>query len=115
MDLKKWRLRIEGNVGNPRNLSIPELINRFEPISVAAVSQCSGNSRSAYQPRVPGGQWRDGQCAVDESVGKRTKGGTKFFVLSRAATNQPVSSKFAVKEIRCPRHGLSLQQQSHWR
>ena len=60
VDLKEWRLRIEGNVGNPLTLSLPELINRFKPISVAAVNQCSGNSRSRLQPRVPGGQWGNG-------------------------------------------------------
>ena len=60
VDLKEWRLHVEGNVGSPLNLSLPELINRFKPISVAAVNQCSGNSRSRLIPRVPGGQWGNG-------------------------------------------------------
>jgi DMSO/TMAO reductase YedYZ molybdopterin-dependent catalytic subunit len=60
VDLKEWRLHVEGNVGSPFTLSLPELIDRFKPTSVAAVNQCSGNSRSRLQPRVPGGQWGNG-------------------------------------------------------
>ena len=60
VDLKEWRLHVEGNVGSPFTLSLPELIDRFKPTSVAAVNQCSGNSRSRLQPRVPGGQWGHG-------------------------------------------------------
>ena len=60
VDLKDWRLRIEGNVGKPLALSFPDLLNRFKSVSTAAVNQCSGNSRSRLQPRVAGGQWGNG-------------------------------------------------------
>ena len=60
VDLKEWRLRVEGNVETPLTLSLSELIARFPAVSVAAVNQCSGNSRSRLQPRVPGGQWGNG-------------------------------------------------------
>lgn len=60
VDLKEWRLRIEGNVNTPRALSLAELLQKFRPESIAAVNQCSGNSRSRFQPRVPGGQWGNG-------------------------------------------------------
>jgi DMSO/TMAO reductase YedYZ molybdopterin-dependent catalytic subunit len=60
VDLKEWRLHVEGNVGNPLTLSLPDLIDRFKSASVAAVNQCSGNSRSRLQPRVPGAQWGNG-------------------------------------------------------
>ena len=60
VDLKEWRLHVEGNVGNPLTLSLTDLISRFKPTSIAAVNQCSGNSRSRMQPRVPGGQWGNG-------------------------------------------------------
>jgi DMSO/TMAO reductase YedYZ molybdopterin-dependent catalytic subunit len=60
VDLKEWRLHVEGNVGNSLTLSLPDLLTRFKPVSVAAVNQCSGNSRSFLQPRVPGGQWGNG-------------------------------------------------------
>src|SRR5258708_18371550 len=35
-------------------------MDKFNPASLAAVNQCSGNSRSRLQPRVPGGQWGNG-------------------------------------------------------
>jgi len=60
VDLKEWKLQIEGNVNKPLALSFPELMKKFKPVSIAAVNQCSGNSRSRLQPRVPGGQWGNG-------------------------------------------------------
>jgi len=60
VDLREWRIHVEGNVDNPLALSLPDLVSRFKSVSVAAVNQCSGNSRSRLQPRVPGGQWGNG-------------------------------------------------------
>src|SRR5215469_18077650 len=60
VDLKTWRLRIEGNGSNPVSLSLSQLMKSFPAESVVAVNQCSGNSRSRFQPRVPGGQWGNG-------------------------------------------------------
>jgi len=60
VDLQNWKLHIEGNVNKPFSLSLPDLMQKFKPVSVAAVNQCSGNSRSRLQPRVPGGQWGNG-------------------------------------------------------
>src|SRR5215469_7804063 len=60
VDLAEWKLKIEGNVNKPLALSLSELMAEFKPVSLAAVNQCSGNSRSRFQPRVPGGQWGNG-------------------------------------------------------
>jgi DMSO/TMAO reductase YedYZ molybdopterin-dependent catalytic subunit len=60
IDLKTWRLRVEGNVTSQLSLSLVELMKTFRAETVAAVNQCSGNSRSRLQPRVPGGQWGNG-------------------------------------------------------
>jgi len=60
VDLTDWKLKVEGNVNKPLALSLSELMEKFKPVSVAAVNQCSGNSRSRFQPRVPGGQWGNG-------------------------------------------------------
>jgi DMSO/TMAO reductase YedYZ molybdopterin-dependent catalytic subunit len=60
IDLKEWKLQVEGNVNKTLAMSLPELIQKFKPVSIAAVNQCSGNSRSRLQPRVPGGQWGNG-------------------------------------------------------
>jgi DMSO/TMAO reductase YedYZ molybdopterin-dependent catalytic subunit len=60
VDLADWKLKIEGNVNKPLALSLSDLMEKFKPVSLAAVNQCSGNSRSRLQPRVPGGQWGNG-------------------------------------------------------
>ncbi len=60
VDLKEWKLQVEGNVKKSLALSFSELTEKFKPVSVAAVNQCSGNSRSRLQPRVPGAQWGNG-------------------------------------------------------
>jgi len=59
VDLKEWRLQVEGGAST-LTLSLPDLLTRFKPISIVAVNQCSGNSRSRLQPRVAGGQWGNG-------------------------------------------------------
>jgi DMSO/TMAO reductase YedYZ molybdopterin-dependent catalytic subunit len=60
VDLETFRLQIGGHVENPLSLSVGDLRKQFEPVSIAAVNQCSGNSRGFFEPRVPGGQWRNG-------------------------------------------------------
>lgn len=73
VDLKEWRLRIEGNVNTPRAFSLAELMQKFRPESSAAVNQCSGNSRSRFQPRVPGGQWGNGAMGNAKWTGVRLR------------------------------------------
>jgi DMSO/TMAO reductase YedYZ molybdopterin-dependent catalytic subunit len=60
IDLSIWRLRVEGNVNNSLELNFPDLLRKFKPVTFTAVNQCSGNSRSRFEPRVPGGQWGNG-------------------------------------------------------
>lgn len=73
VDLKEWRLRVDGNVDNKLSLSLTDLLTRFEPASVAAVNQCSGNSRSRLQPRVPGGQWGNGAMGNAQWTGVKLR------------------------------------------
>jgi hypothetical protein len=37
-----------------------DLLHDFPPFEIAAVNQCSGNSRGLFSPRVTGGQWDNG-------------------------------------------------------
>src|SRR5262245_40933527 len=50
LDVRAWRLRVGGHVERPLELSMDEL-RRMEGTSVVAVNQCSGNSRSLFEPR----------------------------------------------------------------
>ena len=60
IDPDAFRLNIQGKVDTPLSLSLAELKNGFEPVEVAAVNQCSGNSRGFFEPRVAGGQLANG-------------------------------------------------------
>ncbi len=60
VDLAEWRLEVTGNVEQPVRLPLNAIVSKMPRISIAAVNQCSGNSRSRFQPRVPGGQWGNG-------------------------------------------------------
>jgi DMSO/TMAO reductase YedYZ molybdopterin-dependent catalytic subunit len=72
VDLSTWRLHVEGNVENPLSLSLPELL-KLEATKLVAVNQCSGNSRSRFQPRVAGGQWGNGAMGCAEWLGVRLR------------------------------------------
>src|ERR1700693_4387451 len=79
VDLKEWRLRVEGNVARPQTFSFPDLLTRFKSVSLAAVNQCSGNSRSRLQPRVAGGEGGNG------AMGKAAWTGVKLREILDAA------------------------------
>lgn len=73
IDLSQWRLMVGGHVRNTRQFSFEDLLTTFKPVSVAAVNQCSGNSRSRFQPRVGGGQWGNGAMGNALWTGVRLK------------------------------------------
>src|SRR3989449_2756058 len=51
VDLKNWKLHVEGNVTKPLAFSLPELMNKFKPLALTTINESSGNSRSRHQPR----------------------------------------------------------------
>jgi sulfite dehydrogenase (cytochrome) subunit A len=59
IDAATHRIRVGGAVGKPLSLSMAEL-QRMPAVEIAAVNQCSGNSRGFFEPRPAGGQWQDG-------------------------------------------------------
>ena len=79
IDLKAWRLRIDGAVDRPLELSMDDL-QQLGSDEVVAVNQCSGNSRSLFSPRVPGAQWRNG------AMGNARWAGVGLAKLLRAAS-----------------------------
>jgi len=60
MDAATFRIRIHGLVKQPLALSVADLKKDFESVEIAAVCQCSGNSRGLFSPRVAGGEWANG-------------------------------------------------------
>jgi len=59
VDVTSFRLAVHGHVNGSLSLSLDDLMT-FPQMELAAVNQCSGNSRGYFQPRVPGGQWSHG-------------------------------------------------------
>ncbi len=60
IDSKTFRVTIRGRVKKPVSFSLKDLQEKFEPIEIAAVCQCAGNSRGFSDPQVAGGQWGHG-------------------------------------------------------
>jgi len=73
VDLRNFRLNIIGAVEKPVQLSFNDLVTNFEPVSHVAFSQCSGNSRGFFSPRVPGGEWANGAMGNALWTGVRLK------------------------------------------
>ena len=59
IDARTFRLRVDGHVATPLALSLQD-IARLPRFEIAAVNQCSGNSRGLFEPRVAGAQWAHG-------------------------------------------------------
>jgi DMSO/TMAO reductase YedYZ molybdopterin-dependent catalytic subunit len=59
VDAAAFRLTARGHVNQALSLSMADLLT-MPRVEIAAVNQCSGNSRGLFQPRVPGGQWENG-------------------------------------------------------
>ena len=71
VDLKTFRLEVGGHVQKPLSLTLQDLKSKFKPVSLVALAQCAGNSRSLFEPRVPGGQWGNGAMGNARWTGVR--------------------------------------------
>src|SRR5882757_5799752 len=60
VDPGTFRLNVRGHVNQAISFTLDDLIRQFKPMEVAAVNQCSGNSRGFFAPRVAGGEWANG-------------------------------------------------------
>src|SRR5438876_2754410 len=73
IDVDKFRLAIRGHVNKTLSLSFMDIVNGLPRVELAAVNQCSGNSRGFFQPRVPGGEWANGAMGNALWMGVRLK------------------------------------------
>lgn len=60
IDPSQFKIQVRGRVRQALSLTVAELQSQFDSVEVAAVCQCSGNSRGLFNPRVPGGEWGNG-------------------------------------------------------
>ncbi len=72
VDLATFRCAVRGHVNKEVSLSMADILAlpRFE---IAAVNQCSGNSRGLYEPRVAGAQWENGAMGNAKWTGVRVR------------------------------------------
>ena len=73
VDTGKFNLAVRGHVDRTLSLSLDDILHGLPSVRLAAVNQCSGNSRGLFQPRVPGGQWANGAMGNAVWTGVRLK------------------------------------------
>ena len=82
IDRKTWRLRVEGRVEKPFEITYDELLeleSRTRPVTL----ECAGNNRIFLEPKVKGVQWELGAVGNAEWTGVALSG-----VLERAGLKQ---------------------------
>ncbi|WP_404935222.1 sulfite oxidase [Nitratireductor sp. L15S-10] len=73
VDPESWTLTIDGFVDNELKLSIADLRDQFEVVTLQLTLECGGNGRSAFNPPAKGNQWTYGAVACSEWTGVRLK------------------------------------------
>jgi DMSO/TMAO reductase YedYZ molybdopterin-dependent catalytic subunit len=72
VDVETFRLAVRGHVDRMLSLSLRDIMS-LPQVEMAAVNQCSGNSRGFFQPRVAGGEWANGAMGNARWTGVRLK------------------------------------------
>jgi DMSO/TMAO reductase YedYZ molybdopterin-dependent catalytic subunit len=72
IDVATFKLTIRGHINNPLSLTLADVL-AMPRVEMAAVNQCSGNSRGLFQPRVSGGQWDNGAMGNARWTGIRLR------------------------------------------
>src|SRR6266436_6755075 len=73
VDVTTFRLAVHGHVERTLSLTLDDLLHGLPRVELAAVNQCSGNSRGFFMPRVPGAQWANGAMGNALWTGVRLK------------------------------------------
>ena len=73
VDAGSFRLAVRGHVNRRLSLSLDDLVRTLPRTELAAVNQCSGNTRGDFLPRVPGAQWSNGAMGNAKWAGVRLK------------------------------------------
>lgn len=68
IDLAAWRLRIEGDVDRPVELTLDALL-ALPTLTLVVTWECAGNGRSAMRPQPVGEPWQYGAVSTSEWTG----------------------------------------------
>jgi DMSO/TMAO reductase YedYZ molybdopterin-dependent catalytic subunit len=72
VNVETFRLALRGHVAKEETLTLDDIL-ALPRVELAAINQCSGNSRGYFQPRVPGGEWSHGAMGNARWTGVRLK------------------------------------------
>jgi DMSO/TMAO reductase YedYZ molybdopterin-dependent catalytic subunit len=72
VEVAAYKVAVRGHVNQALSLSMADLL-AMPRVELAAVNQCSGNSRGLFQPRVSGGQWANGAMGNAQWTGVRLR------------------------------------------
>ena len=70
IDAAAWRLRIEGEIDSPLDLSLDD-VQSLPSTTQIVTMECAGNGRAFFQPRVAGVQWERGAVGTAAWTGVR--------------------------------------------
>jgi DMSO/TMAO reductase YedYZ molybdopterin-dependent catalytic subunit len=82
IDPDAWRLRVEGNVSHPLELTLDDLRAR-EPTTIPVTMECAGNGRARLEPRPLSNPW------LHEAVGTASWTGTPLAGVLEEAGLEP--------------------------
>ncbi len=71
VDAEAWTVKIDGSVNTPLTLSIADLKEKFETVTLQLQLECAGNGRKYFSPGASGNQWTFGAIACPEWTGVR--------------------------------------------
>jgi DMSO/TMAO reductase YedYZ molybdopterin-dependent catalytic subunit len=73
VDVNTFRLSVCGHVDNELSMTLKDIVDGLPRVELAAVNQCSGNSRGYTAPPVAGAQWSNGAMGNAKWMGVRLK------------------------------------------
>lgn len=91
----EWPVTLYGLVQNPLALTVAELKQRFEIVTIAAVLECAGNGRGFLDPPVPGVQWSLGAVGCARFTGVRLADVLALAAPRRAPSIRPITARTA--------------------
>jgi sulfoxide reductase catalytic subunit YedY len=85
IEIDEYRITINGLVETPLFVSLKNLKSDYEQVTITAVMQCGGNSRSAFKPITSGIQWGHGAMGCAKFKGVRLNDILKKAALKKEA------------------------------
>jgi DMSO/TMAO reductase YedYZ molybdopterin-dependent catalytic subunit len=73
VDVNTFRLSVRGHVDKELSMTLKDIIDGLPRVELAAVNQCSGNSRGYTEPSVAGAQWSNGAMGNAKWTGVRLR------------------------------------------